>query len=102
MLETDRHVVVRHAVPCAFGPLDEYECIVGEDLIPSDVRELGRVAQSIQVKVKYRRSWGGVPMHERERRTRDILSHAISSADRLDERRLPGAKLARNRDEQWR
>ena len=28
MLETDRHVVVRHTVPCAFGPLDEYEGIV--------------------------------------------------------------------------
>ena len=51
------------------------------------------IAQSVQVEMKDGGARRRVPMHERERRARHVVRDAVAAADRLDERRLPGAEL---------
>src|SRR5829696_1277751 len=49
-----------------------------------------------------RRLFGGVAMHECERRTRDVVVDAVPAADRLRERCLSRAQLSRDRHDERR
>src|SRR5438046_725892 len=96
MLQTDRHVISWDAIARALRPLDEHQRILGQDFVPTNVRELGRVAQAIQIEMEYRRSRGGVSMHESEGRTRHVLCHAVTLADCPHQRGLSSAKFSRD------
>src|SRR5690242_6761522 len=102
MLKTDWNVHDRNSIAGALRPLDENQRFLGHDLVPSEVRQLVRLFEPIQIEMKDRGSRRFISMHDREGRTRDVLSHAIAATDRLHERRLSRAKIARDRHDHGR
>src|SRR5678815_2530002 len=102
VLEIDRHMPGRNQRTGPLGPLHNDERVRRRDLVPPDVDELGRPLDAVQIQMVHRRSWRLVPMHERERRTRHRLCHAVSRAYGLRERRLSRSQVASERDDERR
>src|SRR5262245_66649627 len=102
MLEADGNVESRDAVRSVLGPFDQHERFLGQNLVPSDVRELVGSIETIEVEMKHRRLRRTVLMDERKRRTRHLFSDTVAATDCLGERRLPGAELAGDGDNEWR
>src|SRR6185437_3191740 len=67
------------------------------NLIPAEIRELGRRLETIEIEMIDRRLSSGVLMDQREGRTRHVFCNAITATNRARQRRLSGAKITRDR-----
>src|SRR5689334_13325912 len=81
-------------------PLDEDERFLRQNFIPTEVRQLVRRAETVQVEMVNRRASRRVLMHEGERRTGHVVGHSVTTTDRFGERRLAGAELAHDRHDE--
>ena len=52
MLQVDRHVIARNSIARALRPLDQHERVFGHDLVPTEVRQLVRALEAIEVEMK--------------------------------------------------
>ena len=97
MLEADRDVVLRDPSFRSFRPFNQHQGLLSQQLIPAEIRQLRRIAQSVEVEMINDGARRGVPVNESECRTRYLVGDPVPSAQRLDERCLAGAKLAGDR-----
>src|SRR5207253_7676322 len=73
-----------------------------EDVVPTQVCQFLRPAEAIQIEVVNDGAPTGVLVHERERRTRHLVRHAIATTDRPHQGRLAGAEVTAECDEERR
>ena len=102
VLQLDADMGLWQQLGGAFGPFDQYQRVRADDVFPSNACQLAHMLETKKIQMKHARSRRPVLVHERERRTRRRFAYAISATDRLHERSLAGAKLARDRDAQRR
>jgi hypothetical protein len=100
MLEQKRDMILRDQVACAFRPLYEDKRFGREDVVPPDVLEILGTTKTVKIQMKDWRSRRRELVNEREGGTGHLVRHAITTADRARERRLPRAELTAQRDEQ--
>src|SRR5437867_2800197 len=82
----------------ALRPFDEDDRALTHHVVEPEVTGLVGDREPIAVHVIYRRVGGVVMVHQRVGRTGGERARAEPAADRLDERRLPGAELPRQPD----
>src|SRR3989442_7821468 len=82
----------------ALRPFDEDDRALTHHVVEPEVAGLVGDREPIAVHVIYRRVGGVVMVHQRVGRTGGERARAEPAADRLDERRLPGAELPRQPD----
>src|SRR5215831_680834 len=102
MLQTHGNVIVRQPRTGALRPLDQLERLLGHDLVPADVREILWLVEPVQIEMIHGRRTAGVAMNEGERWAGDVVLDAVAATDRLHERGLAGAELARDCDDERR
>src|SRR5215204_3707055 len=85
MLERQSDTPTRQMAVRTIGPFHQDQRSRTEDLVPRERFELSRAIQAVQVEVVDGRPRRLVLLHERERGTGDLTSHAVALADRLDE-----------------
>src|SRR5690348_15469430 len=87
VLQGDRNVNAWNSLAGALRPFDQYDCLVGHDLVPRDVRELRRTIEPIEIEMVHGRRGRIIAMHEREGWTRHFIAHTIATTDCLNEGR---------------
>src|SRR5690348_12323463 len=93
MLQADGYVHPRNLTRRVLRPLDDDERLGRQNLIPAEIRELGRRLETIEIEMIDRRLSSGVLMDQREGRTRHVFCNAITATNRARQRRLSGAKI---------
>src|SRR2546423_2653134 len=102
MLQQYRHVIQWQENSSVLRPFDEHQGFRVEDVLPTQVWQLLWPAEAIQIEVVNDGPHTGVLVHERERRARYIVRHAIATTDRPHQGRLAGAELTTESDEERR
>src|SRR5215467_12962590 len=98
----NRDVIRRKQLASPLGPLDQDQRVRGENVIPTQIRELVGATKAIQIEVIDRRARRGEFVDQREGRTRDVVRHPVPVAYRARQRGLPRAELAAEGDDEWR
>ena len=75
--------------------------MLGHNIVPSDVDEIARTVEPIQVEVIDTPPWGDVFVHERKSWARHVLRDSEPFGDRLDQRRFSRAEFTLQRDDTW-
>jgi hypothetical protein len=95
----DRRLWMTHET---LGPFDGHDALLRKIRIEADVVQVGAV-EAIEIDVHERQSPAAVFMHERERRTGDLVAvHAKPFGESSDERGLTGAEVARQQQDRAR
>src|SRR4026209_2157421 len=95
MTEIDVKMIRRHAISRALRPFDNDDSTLAHEIVPSDVRELRLIVETIQIDVIHRRLLSFVFMNECVCGTGDRLLNSITGADCLSESCLSRTKIAR-------
>src|SRR4029077_504827 len=85
----------RRPRPRPLGPLDQNDRTLPDHVVEAEIARLVGVAQAVTIHVIDRGRGGFVMMDERIGGTRGARPRPQATANRLDERRLPGAQLSR-------
>lgn len=102
VVQLDRQVVIREEIARALRPLDEYEGLRLEHVIPADVLKVLRSLQAVEIDMVDGRPGRLIFVNDRERRAADIDDDAVSGTDGARERRLAGTQIARQRNQKRR
>src|SRR5205807_6235151 len=102
MLQQNRHMIQWQENSSVLRPLDEHQGFRVEDVLPTQVCQLLWPAEAIQIEVVNDGPHTGVLVHERERRARYIVRHAIATTDRPHQGRLAGAEVTTESHEERR
>ena len=83
-------------------PLQQNQGVGLDDVIPADILQVSRAVEPKEIDVIDWRFWCVVDVHEREGRARDLVTNAITGADRTGERCLARAQVAVEGNKEWR
>src|SRR5205809_653991 len=80
--EPDWRVIGREQIARPVRPLQQNQGVGLDDVIPADILQVSRAVEPKEIDVIDWRFWCVVDVHERESRARDLVTNAITGADR--------------------